>query len=74
MWFQQKSDFSQLVPETSNGAYCVSYADSSLICKFDFNTAILVFDRWEVSKNPIFRHSSRRREMVRFVLVMLRAA
>ena len=52
IWGQQKFDFSQLVPETSNGACSVSYADSSLTCKFQLNTGILDFDRSEVTKNP----------------------
>ena len=55
IWGQQKCDFSQLVPETSNGAFSVSYADSSLTCKFQLNTAILDFDRSEVTKNPLFQ-------------------
>ena len=37
------------------------------------NRAILEFDRFEVSKNPIFHNSSRRVQMVRFVLVSLKA-
>ena len=37
-------------------------------------TAILDLDRLEVSRNPIFHNSSRRPQMVRFVLVKLRAA
>ena len=36
-----------------NAAFCVSYAESSLTCKFELNTAILDFDRFEVSKKPI---------------------
>ena len=32
---------------------------NSLTCKFELNTAILDFDRFEVSKNPIFHNSSR---------------
>ena len=70
----QNSDFSQIVAETSNCAYCVSYADGSLTCKFELNTPILDFDRFEVRKNPIFHNSSRRPQMVRFVLVTLAAA
>ena len=35
---EQTSDFSQLVRQTSNGAFCVSYAISSLTCKFELNT------------------------------------
>ena len=45
----------------------------SLTCKFELNTAILDFGRFEVSKNPIFHNSYRRPQMVRFVLVTLRA-
>ena len=41
IWGQQKSDFLQLVPETSNGTFCVSYAEGSLSCNFELNTAIL---------------------------------
>ena len=54
MWGQHKSDFSQHLPDTSNAAFCVSYAESSLTCKFELNTAILDFDRFEVRKSPIF--------------------
>ena len=43
-------------------------------CKFELNTASLDFDRFEVSKNPIFYNSSRRTQMVRFVFLTLRAA
>ena len=74
IWGQQKSDFSQIVPETSNGAFCVSDADWGLTCKFKLNTAILHFDRFKVSKNPIFHNSSQRPQIVRFVLVTLTAA
>ena len=63
-----------MVPQTSIGAFCVSYAESSLTCKFELNTAILDFDRFEVSKNPIFHNTSRRPHVVRFVLVTLKAA
>ena len=66
--------FSQLLPETSNGAFCVSYAESSLTCKFELNMAILDFDRFEVSKIKIFHNSYRRPQMVRFMLAMLKAA
>ena len=69
-----KNPISQLVPETSNCAFCVSYAEASLTCKFELNTAILDFDRFEVSKNPIFHNSSRRPQMVRILLITLRAA
>ena len=54
IWGQQKSDISQLVPQTSNGAFYVSYAERSLTCKFELNRAILDFDRLEVTKSPIF--------------------
>ena len=60
IWGQQKSNFSQLVPETSNGAFYVSYAESSLTWKFEINSSILDFDRFEVSINPIFHTMSRR--------------
>ena len=70
IWGQQKCDFSQLVPETSNGAFSVSYADSSLTCKFQLNTAILDFDRSDITKNPL----SRRPQKMRFVLLTLREA
>ena len=66
--------FSQLLPETSNGAFCVTYAESSLTYKFELNTAILDFDWFEVTKNPHFHKSSRRLQMVRFLLVTPRAA
>ena len=66
--------FSQLLPETSNGAFCVTYAESSVTCKFELNTAILDFGLFEVSKNPIFHNSSRRHQIMRFVLVTLREA
>ena len=71
---QEKSDFPQLVPDTLNRAFCVIYAETSLGCKIELNTAILDFDQFEVTKNPIFHNSSRRSEMMRFVLVTLRAA
>ena len=71
---QQKSDFSHLVPETSNGAFCICYTDGSLTCKFKLNTAIFDFDGFEVRKTPTFHNSSRKPQMVRFVLVMMKAA
>ena len=71
---QQKSDFSQLVPESSNGALCVSYAESSLTCKFELKTEILDFGRFELKKDPTFQTSSQWNQMVRFVLVTLRTA
>ena len=70
----QKSDFSQLVLQTPHGAFCVSYAESTVSCKFELNTGILHFDRFKVSKNPIFHNSSRRPRKARFDLVTLRAA
>ena len=51
----------------SNGAFCVSYAQSSLTCKFELTSAILDFDRLRSAKNPIFHNSARRPQMVRFV-------
>ena len=71
---QQKSDFSQLLPETSNGAFSLSYDESSLTCKFKLHKKILDLDRYQLSKNPIFHNLSRRPQIVRFVLVTLRAA
>ena len=68
------SDFLQLVPETTNGPFCVSYAESSLTSKFNLNTGIFDFDGFEVRKNPTFHDSSWRPQMVRFLLVTLRAA
>ena len=52
---------------------CVSYANINLTCKLELNTAIVDFDRFEVSKHLIFHNSSPRPQMVRFVLVTLRA-
>ena len=49
------------------------YAESSLTCKFELTTAILNFERFEVSKNPMFHKSSLGPKSVRFVLVTLRA-
>ena len=74
IWGQHKSDFSQIVPDNSNSAFFASYAEGSLTLKFELNTTILDFNRFEVSKNPIFHKSSRRPQLVRFVLVTLRAA
>ena len=74
IWGQQKVDFPQLVPERPNGAFCVTYAESSLSCNFKLNSAILDFDWFEMNKNPLFHNSSRRPHLVRFVLVTLRAA
>ena len=48
-------------------------AESSQTGIFELHTANLDFDRFEVSENPIFRNSSWRRQMVRFLLVTLRA-
>ena len=74
IWAEEKSEFSQLVPQTSNTAFCICYAESSLSCNFQLNTAILDFDRFEVMKSPIFLNSSRRPQIVRFVLLTLRPA
>ena len=41
---------------------------------FELNTAILDFDPLEVTKHPISHNTSRRAQMVRFVLIMVRAA
>ena len=65
----EKSDISQLVSEALNGAFCVSYAESTLTCKFELTSAILDFDRIELRKNAIFHYSARRPQIVRFVLV-----
>ena len=70
----QKIAFPKVVPQIWNAAFCVSYAESSVTSKFELNTAILDFDRFEVSKKPIFRSSSRRPQVVRFVLVTVKAA
>ena len=67
------SEFTQLVPETTNSAFSVSYAESSLTCKFELNAAILDFDRFEVRKNPNVHNSSLRPQMVRFLFLTLRA-
>ena len=53
---------------------CVSYANINLTCKLELNTAIVDFDRFEVSKNPIFHNSYRRPQMERFLLVTQKAA
>ena len=74
MWGQQKSDFSQLVQETANGAFYDSYDESSLTCSLELNAAILDFARLEVTKYPLSQKSSYRFEILRFVLVTLRAA
>ena len=66
--------FSQLVLETSNGSFCVSYAESSQTCKFELNAATLDFKRFDVSKNPIFHQFVPVPQMVRFLLVSLRPA
>ena len=71
---QEKSDFSHLLPETSNGAFCICYTEGSLTCKFELNTTILDFDCFKVNKNPIFHNSSRRPQTVRFLLVIPSAA
>ena len=54
--------------------FCVSYAKINLTCKLELNTAIVDFDRFEVSKNPIFHNSYRRPQMERFLLVTQKAA
>ena len=74
IWGHQKSDFSKVVPDTSNCAFCFTYAERSVSCKFELNTEILDFDWFEVCKNPIFHNSSRQPQMLRFVLVTLKAA
>ena len=74
IWGEQKCAFSQFVPETSFGPFCVSYARGSVISKFGLNTPILDSDRFEGRKNLIFHNLSRRPQMLRFVLVTLRAA
>ena len=48
-------------------------AERSQTCIFELHTANSDFHRFEVSENPIFHNSSRRRQMVRFVLATLRA-
>ena len=50
----EKSDISQLVSEALNGAFCVSYAKSSLTCKFELTSDILHFDGIELSKKSDF--------------------
>ena len=52
----------------------VSYAETNLTCKFELKTAILIFERFKYSKNPIFHNWCWRPEILRFVLVTLRAA
>ena len=54
--------------------FFVSYAESCLTFKFELNAAILDFERFEDTKNPILHNSSWRLRMVCFVLVTLRAA
>ena len=54
IWGQHKSDFSQIVPDNSNSAFFASYAEGSLTLKFELNTAILDFNRFEVSKIRFF--------------------
>ena len=55
--------------KSANCSFSISYANGSLKCKFRLNAAILDFSRIEVGKHPIFHKSSRRPQMVRFVLV-----
>ena len=69
IWGREKSDFSKLVPETANYGVFVSNAESSLTSKYAHNKAILDFHRFEVSKNSSFNNSSRRPQLVSFVLV-----
>ena len=69
-----KTRFFTSVPQTSNGAFYVSYVQSCVTYKFELNTTILDFGRFEVRKNSIFQKSSPTRQSVRFVLVALRAA
>ena len=54
--------------------FVLVHAESKLTCKFELNTSILAFVRFEVRKIPIFHNSSLRPQMVCFVLVPLRAA
>ena len=49
-------DLSELVLELQNGAFSVTYAKSSLICKLELSTAILDFDPFEVTENAIFHN------------------
>ena len=65
---------SELVPENANGAFCFNDGVGSLPCKFELFSAILDFDRFEVSKHLIFHNSSPRSQMVRFLSLTLRAA
>ena len=68
----EKFEFSQLVPESFNGAFCGSYGESRLFCKFELNTSSLVFNQVQVTKKPNFHNLSKRTQMVQFVLVMVR--
>ena len=68
------SIFQKLCSDTSNSAFCPSYGEGILTCKFKLNAAIFDFDRFEVRINPIFQNTSRRPQLVRFVLVTLWAA
>ena len=54
--------------------FFVCYAESSVNYKFELNTVVWDFDPFEGSKNTIFHNSSRRPQMVGFVLVSPRAA
>ena len=69
-----KTRFFTSVPQTSNGGFYVSYVESCVTYKFELNTTILDFGRFEVRKTSIFQKSSPTRQSVRFVLVALRAA
>ena len=52
--------------QTLNAAFWVSYAESRLTCKFELDSAIPDFDRFEGGKNPIIYDSCWRPQMVRF--------
>ena len=49
IWGEQKSAFSQFVPDTSFGPIRVSYAKGSVTSKFELNTPILDSERFEGS-------------------------
>ena len=65
----RKARFITSVPQTSNGAFYVSYVESCVTYKFELNTTVLDSGRFEVRKNPIFHNSSRSPQMMRYVLV-----
>ena len=54
--------------------FVLCYAESSLTCKFELKTSILDFGQFDVRKNPIFNNSSCKSQMLRFVLLDLKAA